>query len=162
MPGPPRRPGNPVSDIERFLMEVERLRRKTAEEKRQTENEDVDEVEVVRAAPPPPPPPPRRQPQRPRSRRKEPQQVLEVIPAPAPPPAPAASAPSAYDQPAQKAPATAKVSRAAEVEAAGQGVLPPTQLSLDVVSLLRSKQVRTAFVLSEILGPPLALRRRRR
>ncbi len=70
MPDLPRRPrpANPTSDIERFLMEVERLRRKSAEQKQAPSYDQVDEVEVVGAAPPPPPPvrrpaprPPRRE-----------------------------------------------------------------------------------------------------
>ena len=50
---PPGRPG-PVSDIERFLMEVERLRKKAANDRPVDEVEVVDQVEVVRPTPPPP------------------------------------------------------------------------------------------------------------
>ena len=165
MPGPPRRPANPVSDIERFLMEVERLRRKTAEEKRRSGSEDVDEVEVVGPAPAPPPV---RRPARPRPRRAEPQ-VLEVLPAPPPRPAPAqapAPSPSPYDQPKQQAqpPKEERIAQTAvvgAVRAAGQGSKPGTQSLRDVVSLLRSGQIQTGIILSEVLGPPLSLRRRR-
>jgi hypothetical protein len=76
-----------------------------------------------------------------------------------------APTPSAYDQPASRAEPTAIVARPAEiatVRAAGQGGKAATQVSLDVVSLVRSKQMQSAIVLSEILGPPLSLRRRRR
>ncbi len=171
MPQPPRRgprPQGPISDIERFLMEVERLRRKTAEEK-QRADDDVDEVEMVGPAPPPV--------QRPRPRRVEPE-VLEVIPA-APRPTPSAydQAPpppgpalSAYDQRPSPGLTTATVARPAEIErpqeiatvrTAGQGGKAVTQVSRDVVALLRSKQVQTAIILSEILGPPKCKRRRR-
>src|SRR5687767_2937360 len=62
MPEPPRRPPGrpgPVSDIERFLMEVERLRKKATTERPVDDVDLVDEVEVVRPAAQPPPPPPR-------------------------------------------------------------------------------------------------------
>ena len=47
---PPSRPG-PVSDIERFLMEVERLRKK-ADDRPVDEVEVVNPAEAVRPAPP--------------------------------------------------------------------------------------------------------------
>jgi hypothetical protein len=152
-------------------MEVERLRRKTAEEQRRGDDGDgdVDEVEVVRPAPPPPPRPA----PRPRPRRVEPQ-VLEVVPAPPPAPPRPAPTPSAYDQPMTAAgPQVALVARPAEialiarpaeiatVRTAGQGGKAITQVSRDVIALLHSKQVQSAILLSEILGPPKSKRRRR-
>lgn len=147
-------------------MEVERLRRKTAEESRRAASQDVDEVEVVGPAPAPPPRP--RPAPRPRPRRVEPQ-VLEVLPASPPQAAPApnpAPTPSPYDQPKQEVstPKQDRVARTAvvgAVQAAGQGGKVVAQVSLDVVTLLRSKQIQSAMILSEILGPPVSLRRRR-
>ena len=165
----PRPQNSPVSDIERFLQEVERLRRKTADEKQQRSGDDaVDDVEVV-GAPPPPPPPPRQQ-ARPRPRPVQ-REVLDVLPAqpPAPKTPSTPSATSAYDQPRLTTVPIAQISQIALIErpaeiviprAAGQGGIAATQTSVNVQALLRSKQLKTAMMLVEILGPPACHRRR--
>src|SRR5262245_33135577 len=93
----PRRPGRPgpVSDIERFLMEVERLRKKAADDRPVDDVEIVERPQPARPAPPPPPPPPVRA--RPRPRPVEAPEVLEVIPVaqPAPAAAPPVATPAA-------------------------------------------------------------------
>ena len=162
----PRPQNSPVSDIERFLQEVERLRRKTADEKQQRSDDDgVDDVEVV-GAPSPPPPPPRPQ-ARPRPRTVQ-REVLDVLPAQTPAPR-VAHAPSAYDQPTLTTVPMAQISQIAQIErpaeiviprAAGQGGIAATQTSVNVQALLRSKQLKTAMMLVEILGPPACHRRR--
>jgi hypothetical protein len=153
----PRGQGGPTSDIERFLMEVERLRRKTAEDKRRVDTADtVDDVEVVRPAPRPAPPPPPRPVIRPRPRPavvRPAVPVLEVEPA----------RPS-QSQPAGNAiaPLAPSLSLPPEVVATRTG--QPVSLAIQqVVAMLRAKdQVRAAILISEILSPPLSHRRGRR
>ena len=145
--------GGPVSDIERFLMEVERLRRKSAEERKRVDEEPIDDVEVVRPAPrPAPPPPPVR---RPRPRPVEILQaepVLEVQPVRPTPEAPAAGF---------VAPLTPSVSAPPQVTATRTGQ-PVSQAIQQVAAMLRTKhQVKAAILISEILSPPLSKRKRR-
>ncbi len=145
----------PISDIERFLMEVERLRKRSAEEKGKASGpQDVYDVEVVRPAPrrapptPRQPPPVRRPVQRPRPRQaQEVQPVLDVIPV-RQPPTPAVTAPQREAAPPEHpAPAT-RVERP---------VNPTLRL---VVSMIRNKQqIRASMVVNELLGPPLSKRR---
>jgi hypothetical protein len=150
----------PISDIERFLMEVERLRRRSAEEKRAAEaSPPVDEVEVVRPAPrrqpaTPTPPQPQRKVVRPRPRRAEraaDDAVLEVVPV-----RPAA-APSTVDDST-----TAGAAQQGPVAVTKFGP-PPSRTMQQLTGMLRSRdQVRAAILISEVLGPPLSRRRGRR
>lgn len=153
----PRRPGRPgpVSDIERFLMEVERLRKKAADDRPVDDVEVVERPQPARPAPPPPPPPVRVRP-----RPVEAQEILDVIPvaqpAPAPQGVPATVQATATVQVLGTVQATQRV--AAVTSAARRSVLAG-----DLRALLRSRQqVRTALLLTEILGPPLSRRRGRR
>ena len=154
MPEPPRRPPNrpgPVSDIERFLMEVERLRKK-ASDRPVDEVEVVNPAKVVRPAPPSPPPP------RPAVRARprlievpDPAPVLDVLPAQQPSPAPVQSVGPVAALVVQPTQRVAAVTAGARRGAA----------SREVLALMRSRQhLRAAIVLQEILAPPLSRRRR--
>lgn len=164
------RPGrSPLSDIERFLREVEQLRKKAAEEKAK-EEPPIDEVEVVR---PPRPkyrvPPPRpvivELPPQPRTREPE---VVDVIPvgrAPAPrvgEPHAASMAPSlpataSIPAPPMSAPAAPRPTSPTSV---AQGAR--TNLATQLVHMLRSREtVPLAILLTEVLGPPRCRSRRR-
>lgn len=157
-----RRPANdPASDIERFLAEVDRLRRKAATEpKRTAEEERYDEVEEVLPAQPPPRPRPK-----PRPRYVEADEVVEVLPvrpaptvveyAPAPAPPPVKQAPAA-PAPVQAVQSVKRVKEAGAL--ASRSVNPTAQRML---TLLRPENIRASFMLREVLGPPLSKRRRR-
>jgi hypothetical protein len=157
-----RRPANdPASDIERFLAEVDRLRRKAATEpKRPVEEERYDEVEEVLPAQPPPRPRPK-----PRPRYVEADEVVEVLPVrPAPSVveyAPTPARPPVKQAPAAPAPVQAvqAVKRVKEAGAlASRSVNPTAQRML---TLLQPENIRASFMLREVLGPPLSKRRRR-
>jgi hypothetical protein len=161
-PRRPRRPqkgsGDPVSDIERFLKEVDRLRRKASDETQRSDQQ-VDEVvpvEPVQRRRPEPRPvaKPKRRPRL----EDEPVPVLEVEPVERPrvradpvdftppPPAPAAPPPPPLPEPsftgiAAKTPAAQPARRAV-----------PT---FQVRSLLQAGNLRTAMILREVLDKPL-------
>ena len=147
-----QRPGGqrgPISDIERFLMEVERLRRRSTEEKRAAESsEAIDEVEVVRpAVRRVPTPTPQRKVVRPRVRRQEGserQTVLEVVPAR---PAPSEPAPPAAVTNAE--PQVSVIRRTTQTSQTIDGVL---------AMLKTMRQLRASILVSEILGPPVCRR----
>lgn len=153
-----RRPQRqPISDIERFLQEVDRLRRKAHEEAQQGaepvlevepaappsppprrwQEEEVDEVVVLPDEPPPPPPPVRRRPSMARA------VVPEVVPGqPAPPP-----------------PALALSARPIQVPTTTRRA--PNASAQLLMQLLRSKQnIRASILVREILDPPLSRRPR--
>ncbi|MCX7700235.1 MAG: hypothetical protein N2039_05115 [Gemmataceae bacterium] len=166
------RPGrSPLSDIERFLREVEQLRKKAAEEQAKAEPP-IDEVEVVRpprSARRPPPPRPVIVELPPRPKAPEPD-VVDVIPARPPTttqfdlpaavssgPAsiaamPPSMAPSAMPAPPRPRPASAPATVDSSRPNLGQRL----------VQMLRSPEtVPLAIVLTEVLGPPRCRSRRR-
>jgi len=143
---PPRGPGAPTSDIDRFLQEVERLRKKSAADRQRVDDVDVvDEVEVVRPNPrSAPPPPPVRQ-------RWRAAFVPEPLPVAAVVPVRSASRVEATPE-SQAAPAAPRM-----VTRAGKPVSP---LVAQVLVMLRSQQhARSAILLGEILGKPLCKKR---
>lgn len=154
LPGNEARPGQvprrPVSDIDRFLEEINRRRRESIERRPSPAPRET----VVLAEPIAPPParsrPPSRPsvprpaakpaPKRPSLRMTEREPVVEVLPIEEPAPAPP---PSAYTFP---------VTGPSTEPAAGQKSLQ---------DLLRSREgLAAAFLLQEILGPPLCKRHR--
>ncbi|HLW68932.1 MAG TPA: hypothetical protein VKS79_26710 [Gemmataceae bacterium] len=161
-PRRPRRPrqGDPVSDIERFLKEVDRLRKKASDEARpQDRTEEAVPVEPVRRRRVEPPRPVVKP--RPRARlQDEPVPVLEVepverpvrqvqavdfTPTPQPPPPPVVA--PLPPMPETKFNATAPKAPA---------VTPPRRVATaaQVRSLLQANNLRTAMVLREILDKP--------
>lgn len=167
----PRPGGSPLSDIERFLREVEQLRKKAVEDQAKAEPP-IDEVEVVRpprSARRPPPPKPVIVELPPRPKAPEPD-VVDVIPArPATttpfelPAAVSLGPPSAAAMPPSKAPSPMPAPprpRPASAPPTGESSRP--NLGQRIVSMLRSPEtVPLAIVLTEILGPPRCRSRRR-
>jgi hypothetical protein len=171
---------NPVSDIDRFLQEVDRLRRKAADETqpppaRQPQAPEArryDEVAEVLPADPSPPPPVVARPRRPR-RFDDVEVVTPVQPAPArqalptaPPPVfPATSGLAAPPAPTTSTVATialvATVAPVTAPKAAGQLRKGPTENAAKVAALLRGGNIRSVMILREILDGPLSRRRRR-
>src|SRR5579864_4918177 len=125
-PRRPRRPrqGDPVSDIERFLKEVDRLRKKASDEARPQDRTEeavpverpVRQVQAVDFTPTPQPPPP-------------------PVVAPLPP-----MPETKFNATAPKAPAVTPPRRVAT--------------AAQVRSLLQANNLRTAMVLREILDKP--------
>jgi hypothetical protein len=132
----PRQPGanagrKPTGDIDRFLQEIDRLRRKSADEQ-------ASQPPRVRPAPPPPPR------VRPVTRARQPLAEAVVVEA-APVVTPAAViAPALAAQP----PAATRVTRPSAELRQAPGVAP-------ALHLLRSpRTLASAVVLHEVLGPP--------
>jgi len=171
MPDPRGPRQNPVSDIERFLMEVDRLRRKAAQEsqrgQRRGRDEDVMEVEPVAEVLPAPPPRRSPPPARPKPRRRQFDEVEVVDVAPAAP-AKRAAPPTGFPADTMgTVKAVAQVAKPAEVaaivapKAAGQFArLTVNPVGEQIRSFLRPGNVRAAMLLREILDPPLCKRRR--
>ncbi len=165
------RPGrSPLSDIERFLREVEQLRRKAASEQTKSEPP-IDEVEVVRPARPAKAPPPRpivvvKMPPPPSPREPD---VVEVIPV-----QPAVSSPPAKVRPTPGSSIAASPIPAVIAESATppapprpksvsppSAVGPPANLARQLIQTLRSREtVPLAILLTEVLGPPRCRRHR--
>src|SRR5262249_21400601 len=165
-PRSPRRPkpasGDPVSDIERFLKEVDRLRRRAADES-QRSDQPAEEAAPVQPAPR------RRAEPRPVARPKrrplldeEPVPVLEVQPVQRsvlrpepvaftqPPPAPVAAPPPPLPE--------AKFAAFTASQPAPQVRRAPA--AAQVRTLLQANNLRTAVILREILDKPRCKRRR--
>jgi hypothetical protein len=137
----------PTSDIDRFLQEIDRLKRKSAEERGET----------VRAAPKPKPKPVQPVPRvRPvvRPIRVEPvPQLVAVEPAPIVTAAAVSAPVSAYGSPP---PTPAPPARAAQVSAVELRSAPGVA---EALKLLRSpRSLAAAVVLQEVLGPPKSRR----
>lgn len=155
---PRRRSSAPVSDIERFLQEVERLRKKSAAQQKEREVVDdveiVDDVEVVRPAPRPvarPTPPPRPRPKPVET--YEPSPILDVIPAK--PIVAEGSLVAPLPTAERIAPPTSTSTRRQTREGK-----PVSLIAEQVVAMLRNRQqLRSAILLGEILGKPLSKRR---
>src|SRR5262249_52068085 len=170
MPPPQRGPRpQPATDIDRFLQEVDRLRRKAADETKKPplSKQDARYDEVMEVLPAEPPPPPVARPRRPR--RFDDVEVVTtptVAPAPRPappPPPPSAPFPVTQPQPASTVPTTAPiatVSRPAAPRAAGQR-RQASPAAAQLLALLRGGNVRSAILLREVLDGPLSRRRRR-
>ena len=180
MPPPQRGPRPaPATDIDRFLQEVDRLRRKAADEAQKPPpapqpRQDARFDEVLEVLPAEPKPPPVARPRRPRRF-----DDVEVVPTARPaPPAPAplrpvASAPAASTSTAfpttgvesiatvAKIATIATISRPSAPQAAGQGKKAPSADTAEILTLLRRGNLRTAVLLREILDAPLSRRRRR-
>jgi hypothetical protein len=146
----PRQPGGgdgrkPTSDIDRFLQEIDRLRRKTADE------------QPVAARPAPPPPPPRVRPAQgpPRVRPAKKPVRLEAVPEvvaveAAPVIRPLAAMDTGAYGPAPIAPA--RPSQIAQVSMVELRQSPGVAVALKLLSSRRS--IAGAVVLQEVLGPP--------
>jgi hypothetical protein len=163
MPQGPKESRSPLSDIERFLQEVERLRRQAESQQSQRETP-IDEVEVVR---------PPRQPARPR-----PPIVIEMPPRshhvetelPEVLPVEPASLTQSAAKPHRIPPTAVELSRVTVAPAAPSPTVPtsatvpvPTGANLgqQLVQLLRSKQhIPLAIMLTEVFGPPRCRRPR--
>jgi outer membrane biosynthesis protein TonB len=166
-PRRPRRPrqggGDPVNDIERFLKEVDRLRRKAGDEVEKSDSgrvEEVQPVEPVRPRRPVARPTPR---PKPRPRVEEAVPVMEVQPvqeaAPAfvePPPPPPPPPPVFVARPSQ---AEAAVPVATAKPAAG-APRRGNAAAARIRTLLQANNLRTAVLLREILDAPRCRRRR--
>jgi hypothetical protein len=155
--------GDPVSDIERFLKEVDRLRRKASDDSQRSDQrvDDVVPVEPVQRRRPEPRPvaKPKRRPRL----EEEPVPVLEVQPVEVPkfraepvefavpPPAPEVAAPPPLREP--------KFTGAASKTPAAPSARRPGS-AIQVRSLLQAGNLRTAMILREILDRPLCKRRR--
>jgi hypothetical protein len=179
MPDPRGPRNNPVSDIERFLMEVDRLRKKAAEEtqrgQRRRRDEEVMEVEPVPEALPAPPPV-RRSPPPPRPQSRQRQfddvEVVDVAPArqpagkrgAAPPTQNAQGFPTDTMGTVKTVPTIARPAEVATIvapKAAGQlSRLAVNLVAEQVRSLLKPTNIRATMLLREILDPPLCKRRR--
>jgi hypothetical protein len=160
-PRRPRQSGDPVSDIERFLKEVDRLRKKAADETRpQDRVEEAVPVEPVRRRRVEPRPVVKPKP-RPRLE-QEPIPVLEVEPVerpvprfepvaftPPPPPPVTAPLPTPEAKFATSAPMTPTVSPSRRSATAVQ-----------VRALLQASNLQTAVILREILDKPRCKRSR--
>jgi hypothetical protein len=138
-PGAPNR--SPTNDIDRFLQEIDRLRRKGAEERGESERPPARPVPRAR----PVPPPVQRARPAPRPLEVRPvQSAPEVVVVEAAParPAPPAAMPELRVQPVDR-----------------RGDRRPSATAT-AVALLRSPQtLAAALVLQEILGPPKCKRR---
>lgn len=153
----PERSARPVTDVDRFLEEINRLRRKSAEE---------------RAEAPRPilaPPPVRRPTVRPVTReapRPRPMTTIPVaIPAaePAPrQPFPEVVIPVEVIPAVRPAPAASTGAAAAFVPTKMVARAPSPALAQLVASLRTRESVRSAFLLRELLDAPLCKRRQRR
>jgi len=157
--------GDPVSDIERFLKEVDRLRRKASDDAQRSDQQ-AEEAAPVQPAPrrraePRPVARPKRRPRL----DEEPVPVLEVQPVERrlprsetvaftqPPPAPVAAPPP----PLPEAKFAAFAAFAAS-QPAPQVRRAPS--AVQVRSLLQANNLRTAVILREILDKPRCKRRR--
>ena len=168
MPPPPRGPRqNPVTDIDRFLQEVDRLRRKAAApEPAPRQDARFDEVLEVLPSDPAPKPPVVARPRSPR--RFDDVEVVPVAqPAPQPAPNPTHKAQAAFPTTGVESIATvatiatiATISIPSAPQAAGQSRDVKSLGTVHVLSLLRGGNLKSAMMLREILDPPLSRRQR--
>jgi hypothetical protein len=171
MPPPQRGPRPaPVTDIDRFLQEVDRLRRKAGTEQQQQKPAKQDEVLEVLPAENPPPVFARPRP-KPQSQQRKFDDVVVVPtarpasrPIPAPPPKQ-----SSTPFPTTGVESIATVATVATIatisipsapEAAGQSRTKSSLSTPQVLALLRGGNIRAAILLREILDPPLCRRKR--
>jgi hypothetical protein len=149
-PGGPAPNRNPTNDIDRFLQEIDRLRRKPPEERGEPVEKPVPRP-VPRARPVPPVVPRARPVPRPSARPSESVPAVVVIDAPQAQPSVVTSLP-----PLPALPPTDP--RAPQVDRRGDRNLPP--IIATTLNLLRSPQtLAAAFVLQEVLDPPKCKRR---
>lgn len=181
MPEPRGPRQNPVNDIDRFLMEVDRLRRKASNDARRVQPRRDDEViPVDEVLPADDAPPVRRAPRpRPRPRRFDDVEVVDAVPAqtdtrgftsaPADQRGFTASPQAGSSSSGGTVATVATIARPAAIatvaapQAAGRfSRLAVNPAAEQVRTLLKPANIRAAVLLREILDPPLCLRRRRR
>lgn len=159
-----RNPNAGGSDIERFLAEVDRLRRKAATPAPAPAFDDEEVVDVLPADAPPPPVRPRpAAPARPGP--ADVVDVVDVLPVrtqmpPAPPALPALPVAPAPAPPANLPglPGAAPLAKLASPIFSGQQQSGRTH---PVVALLKKNNIREVFALRELLDVPVSRRRRR-
>jgi hypothetical protein len=146
-----QRGDGPMSDLDRFLAEIDRLRKK-AEGAASPPPAKARPVVAKVVSPPPPPPKPTR-----RIRIEEPPIVPVAVPVAAPVTAPLA-APAVPVKGPQEIREVAKIVAPAQIVAAGARK-QQTAAARNVAAMLANKQsLQLALIMQEILGPPKSLR----
>lgn len=142
-----QRGDGPMSDLDRFLAEIDRLRKK-AEGASSPPTPKAKPVVAKAVSPPPPPPKPAR-----RIRIEEPPVVPVAVPIASP-----LAAPTVPVKGPQEIREVAKIAAPAQIAAAGARK-QQTAAARTVAAMLANKQsLQMALVMQEILGPPKSLR----
>lgn len=142
-----QRGDGPMSDLDRFLAEIDRLRKK-AEGASSPPPPKAKPVVAKAVSPPPPPPKPAR-----RVRIEEPPVVPVAVPVASP-----LVAPTVPVKGPQEIREVAKIAAPAQIVAAGARK-QQTAAARTVAAMLANRQsLQMALVMQEILGPPKSLR----
>ena len=142
-----QRGDGPMSDLDRFLAEIDRLRKK-AEGASSPPPPKAKPVVAKSVSPPPPPPKPAK-----RIRVEEPPIIPVAVPVASP-----VAAPTAPVKGPQEIREIAKIVAPAQIVAAGARKQQPAAAKTVAAMLANRQSLQMAIIMQEILGPPKSLR----